>query len=94
MLTLRLQSGESVCVSLFDHMALAFHTKFDSYGKEPRIVLATGVNPKIVGGKRVFVIWGLLIKLLCARRLFLNATSATHLYFDSETDAGKEFFDK
>ncbi|WZZ42742.1 hypothetical protein YC2023_039001 [Brassica napus] len=50
MLTLRLQSGESVCVSLFDYMALAFHTKFDSYGKEPRIVLATGLNPKIVGG--------------------------------------------
>nr|VDC93837.1 unnamed protein product [Brassica oleracea] len=56
MLTLRLQSGESVCVSLFDYMALAFHTKFDSYGKEPRIVLATGLNPKIVGGNRVFVI--------------------------------------
>ncbi|KAJ4906013.1 hypothetical protein Rs2_09671 [Raphanus sativus] len=42
-----------------------------------QIVLATSVNPKIVGG-----------------RLFLNATSATHLYFDSETSAGKEVFEK
>ncbi|KAH0914451.1 hypothetical protein HID58_028897 [Brassica napus] len=60
-------------VSVFFYsMVLAFHSKFDSYGKEPRLVLATGVNPKIVGG-----------------RLFLNATSATHLYFDSETAVGK-----
>ncbi|KAF8088665.1 hypothetical protein N665_0532s0028 [Sinapis alba] len=50
MLTLRLESGVNICVSVFDSMALAFHRKFDSYGKEPRIVLATSVNPKIVGG--------------------------------------------
>lgn len=54
MLTLRLQSGDNVCVSLFDSMALAFHNKFDAYGKEPKVVLATSVNPKIVGDKRVF----------------------------------------
>lgn len=41
MLTLRLQSGDNVCVSLFD-----------TYGKEPKVVLATSVNPKIVGDKR------------------------------------------
>ncbi|CDY67457.1 BnaUnng02200D [Brassica napus] len=52
MLTLRLQSGDNVCVSLFDSMALAFHNKFDAYGKEPKVVLATSVNPKIVGDKR------------------------------------------
>ncbi|CAN7046759.1 unnamed protein product [Brassica oleracea var. botrytis] len=56
MLTLRLESGENVCVSMFDSMALAFHTKFDSYKKEPRIVVATSINPKIVGAasKEVF----------------------------------------
>ncbi|KAG2333195.1 hypothetical protein Bca52824_004375, partial [Brassica carinata] len=43
-------SGESVCVSIFDSMALAFHTKLDSYGKEPRVIIATSLNPKIVGG--------------------------------------------
>ncbi|KAF2618645.1 hypothetical protein F2Q68_00041281 [Brassica cretica] len=39
------------CASLFDSLALAFHSKFDSYGREPRIVLVTSVNPKIVAGK-------------------------------------------
>ncbi|CAN6880128.1 unnamed protein product [Brassica oleracea] len=76
MLTLRLESGENVCVSMFDSMALAFHAKLDSYGREPKVIIVTSVNPKIVGG-----------------RLFLNGTSGTHLYFDSETAAGKELFD-
>ncbi|KAF2551869.1 hypothetical protein F2Q68_00036701 [Brassica cretica] len=53
MLTLRLRSGENVCVSMFDSLALAFHTKLDSYGREPRVVIATSVNPKIVGGMRI-----------------------------------------
>ncbi|XP_048601816.1 uncharacterized protein LOC125580762 isoform X1 [Brassica napus] len=68
-------SGENVCVSMFDSLALVFHTKFDSYGREPKVIVATGLNPKIVGGL-----------------LFLNATSATHLYFDSETAARKKLF--
>ncbi|WZZ58096.1 probable replication factor A 73 kDa subunit [Brassica napus] len=76
MLTLRLESGENVCVSMFDSMALAFHAKLDSYGREPKVIIVTSVNPKIVGG-----------------RLFLNGTSGTHLYFDSETAAGKDLFD-
>ncbi|WZZ27763.1 hypothetical protein YC2023_011164 [Brassica napus] len=67
--------GENVCVSMFDSLALVFHTKFDSYGREPKVIVATGLNPKIVGGL-----------------LFLNATSATHLYFDSETAARKKLF--
>ncbi|KAH0928780.1 hypothetical protein HID58_014507, partial [Brassica napus] len=41
MLTLRLERhfrlDTSVCVSMFDSLALAFHSKFDSYGREPRI---------------------------------------------------------
>lgn len=40
-----------VCVSMFDSLAQAFHNKLDGYGKEPRIVVATGVNPKMVSGK-------------------------------------------
>ncbi|WZZ82643.1 hypothetical protein YC2023_103215 [Brassica napus] len=38
---------------MFDYLALAFHKKIDSYGKEPKIVLATNINPKIVGGVQV-----------------------------------------
>ncbi|KAH0939564.1 hypothetical protein HID58_007025 [Brassica napus] len=44
-LTLRLQSGDNVCVSMFDSMALAFHSKLESCGKESKIVLATSVSP-------------------------------------------------
>ncbi|KAF2559494.1 hypothetical protein F2Q68_00015979 [Brassica cretica] len=70
MLTLCVERGLSVCVSLFDGLAYAFHEKMTSYGAEPKVVLVTSINPKIVGG-----------------RLFLNGTSATHVYFDTETNA-------
>ncbi|WZZ09137.1 hypothetical protein YC2023_095058 [Brassica napus] len=77
MLTLRLERGATVCVSMFDSLALAFHNKLDGYGKEPRIVIVTGINPKMVSGK-----------------LYLNGTSATRIYFDSETAVGKVDFDR
>ncbi|CAN7087030.1 unnamed protein product [Brassica oleracea var. botrytis] len=51
MLSLRVESGTVVCVSLFDSLAPAFHSKLDSYERESKIVLVTGVNPKIVAGK-------------------------------------------
>ncbi|KAG2298749.1 hypothetical protein Bca4012_010244 [Brassica carinata] len=73
MLTLRVEGGLTVCVSLFDALAYAFHEKLTRYGAEPKVVLVTSINPKIVGG-----------------RLFLNGTSATHFYFDTETDAAKQ----
>ncbi|KAH0859621.1 hypothetical protein HID58_087882 [Brassica napus] len=59
--------------------------RLESYGREPKIIIATSVNPKIVGVD-VFM-------FLNFGRLFLNATSGTHLYFDSETAAGKKVFD-
>ncbi|KAG2312750.1 hypothetical protein Bca52824_024307 [Brassica carinata] len=53
MLTLRVDGDVKVCVSLFDSLALAFHTKLDGYGREPKIVIVTGINPKVVlGGGR------------------------------------------
>ncbi|KAF3596066.1 hypothetical protein DY000_02020510 [Brassica cretica] len=60
--------------SMFDALALTFRNKFESYGSEPRIVLATTINPK-------------------RGRLYLNSTSGTHIYFDSETAVGKEMLD-
>ncbi|XP_013603059.1 uncharacterized protein LOC106370527 isoform X2 [Brassica napus] len=51
MLTLCLERDANFCVRLFDSLALAFHSKFDSYGREPRIILVTSVNPKIVAGR-------------------------------------------
>lgn len=44
----------NVCVSMFDSLAFAFHSKFDGYGREPKIVVVTGINPKIVSGKRAY----------------------------------------
>ena len=37
-----------VCLTIW----LLHFIKNDSYGKELKIVLATNINPKIVGGKR------------------------------------------
>ncbi|XP_033134433.1 uncharacterized protein LOC117127840 [Brassica rapa] len=75
MLNLRLESDTTVCVSIFDSLALAFHSKLDVYGKEPRIVVVTAVNPKLVSGK-----------------LYLNGTSATRVFFDSETAVTKWWY--
>uniref|UniRef100_M4F735 Replication factor A C-terminal domain-containing protein n=2 Tax=Brassica campestris TaxID=3711 RepID=M4F735_BRACM len=77
MLNLRLESGTVVCVSLFDSLSHAFHSKLDSYEREPKIVLVTGVNPTIFAGK-----------------LYLNGTSATRVFFDSETAVGKDAVDR
>ncbi|KAL0728151.1 hypothetical protein Bca4012_024244 [Brassica carinata] len=70
-------SDVNVCVSLFDSLVLAFHAKLDGYGREPRIVLVTGINPKIVLGK-----------------LYLNGTSASRIFFDSDTAVGKDQFER
>ncbi|XP_033144119.1 uncharacterized protein LOC103848292 [Brassica rapa] len=77
MVTLRLEGDVNVCVSMFDDRAVTFQTKFDEHVSEPRVILFTSINPKVVGGK-----------------LFLNATSGTHFYFDCETAAGKEHYEK
>ncbi|WZZ34385.1 hypothetical protein YC2023_017786 [Brassica napus] len=44
----------NVCVSLFDDLTFAFHNKLESYGSEPKVVLVTSINPKVVVG-RLFV---------------------------------------
>ncbi|CAN6876969.1 unnamed protein product [Brassica oleracea] len=41
----------TVVISIFDALALAFYNKLESYATEPTIVLATSINPKIVGGQ-------------------------------------------
>lgn len=61
----------SVCVSMFDSLALAFHSKFDGFGREPRIVVVTAINPEIVSGERAFafvliaIIHGVDVAILC-----------------------------
>ncbi|CAN6889719.1 unnamed protein product [Brassica oleracea] len=55
-----------------DSQPVKLHNQLESMGGDPRVLVATSINPKIVGV-----------------RLFLNATSGTHIYFDKETTAGE-----
>ncbi|KAL0688251.1 hypothetical protein Bca4012_087928 [Brassica carinata] len=75
MATIRMDNDTSVTMSLFDAQVVKIHNQLEQIGVDPRVVVATSVNPKIVGG-----------------RLFLNATSGTHIYFDKQTDAGERLF--
>lgn len=52
-----------------------FHKQFGELCGDPKVIVATNINPKLIGG-----------------RLFLNATSGTHMYFDKETNAGEVLF--
>ncbi|XP_033140413.1 uncharacterized protein LOC103855082 isoform X1 [Brassica rapa] len=75
MTTIKMDNDTSVTMSLFDAQAVKIHNQLEQMRVDPRVFVATSVNPKIVGG-----------------RLFLNATSGTHIYFDKETDAGERLF--
>ncbi|XP_018461150.2 uncharacterized protein LOC108832149 [Raphanus sativus] len=75
MVTVKLESEETVTLSLFDSQAVAFHRQLEAIRDDPRVIVATIINPKMVGG-----------------RLFLNATSGTHVYFDKNTIAGSNRF--
>ncbi|KAF2540081.1 hypothetical protein F2Q68_00031689 [Brassica cretica] len=55
--------------------AVAFHKQLEAMRVDPKVIVATSINPKMVGG-----------------RLFLNATSGTHVYFDKKTKAGEVRF--
>ncbi|CAN6830855.1 unnamed protein product [Brassica oleracea] len=61
--------------SFFDSQAVAFHIQLEAMRVDPKVMVVTSINPKIVGG-----------------RLFLNATSGTHVYFDKKTGAGAALF--
>ncbi|KAL0667383.1 hypothetical protein Bca4012_030087 [Brassica carinata] len=75
MVTVRLENDVSVTLSLFDAQAVSFHQKLEGMRVDRKVIVATNINPKMVGG-----------------RLFLNATSGTHVYYDKEINAGESFF--
>ncbi|XP_013633187.1 PREDICTED: uncharacterized protein LOC106338849 [Brassica oleracea var. oleracea] len=75
MVTLKLDSDETVTLSFFDSQAVAFHIQLEAMRVDPKVMVVTSINPKIVRG-----------------RLFLNATSGTHVYFDKKTEAGAALF--
>ncbi|KAF8116080.1 hypothetical protein N665_0022s0010 [Sinapis alba] len=75
MVTMKLDSDDTVTLSLFDSQAIAFHKQLESMRIDPNVIVASSINPKMVGG-----------------RLFLNATSGTHVYFNKKTRAGESRF--
>ncbi|WZZ20912.1 hypothetical protein YC2023_122299 [Brassica napus] len=42
--------GPAVCVSDFDGLATLLHNKLVVSGVEPKVFVATNLNPKLVGG--------------------------------------------
>ncbi|KAL0887199.1 hypothetical protein Bca101_011182 [Brassica carinata] len=45
-----LDGGVSVTVSVFDYQAVSFHKQLQGYEVDPRMVVATGINPKLIEG--------------------------------------------
>ncbi|CAN6850258.1 unnamed protein product, partial [Brassica oleracea] len=86
MVTLKLDSDETVTLSFFDSQAVAFHKQLEAMRVDPKVMVVTSINPKIFG-----VLTNLLIYV---GRLFLNAKSGTHVYFDKKTRAGGARFYK
>ncbi|KAH0917313.1 hypothetical protein HID58_024973, partial [Brassica napus] len=98
MLNLRLERDVNVYVSMFDSLALAIHNKFESYWREPKIVLVTSINPKIVGGIQQDDSWCYIgyqmgfandvasLSYMVALSVSDHTDSAAFLAFDMEVD--------
>ena len=85
-------------LSFFDSQAVAFHIQIEAMRVDPKVMVVTSINPKIVGGIELCGIIKCRITLVLTNlliyvgHLFLNATSGTHVYFDKKTGAGAALF--
>ncbi|RID80630.1 hypothetical protein BRARA_A03277 [Brassica rapa] len=50
MVTLKLDSDETVTLSFFDSQAVAFRIQLEAMRVDPKVMVVTSINPKIVGG--------------------------------------------
>ncbi|KAL0706077.1 hypothetical protein Bca4012_072503 [Brassica carinata] len=50
MATIKLENETTVTLSLFDAQAVSFHKKLEDMNGDPRVIVATSINPKMVGG--------------------------------------------
>lgn len=51
-------SDETVTLSLFDFQAVAFHRQLEALHVDPKVIVATSINPKMVGGNDMFLyVW-------------------------------------
>ncbi|KAF2565441.1 hypothetical protein F2Q68_00024827 [Brassica cretica] len=52
MATIKMENDASVTMSLFDAQAVKIHNQLEKMGGDPRVVVITHVNPRMVGGKQ------------------------------------------
>lgn len=45
-----------VILSLFDSQAITFHRRLESMSADPKVIVATNINPRMVGGIYVYLI--------------------------------------
>ncbi|CAN6807711.1 unnamed protein product [Brassica oleracea] len=50
MATIKMDNDVSVTMSMFDSQPVKLHNQLESMGGDPRVLVATSINPKIVGG--------------------------------------------
>ncbi|KAF3604108.1 hypothetical protein F2Q69_00039143 [Brassica cretica] len=50
MVTIKMDNDVSVTMSMFDSQPVKLHNQLESMGGDPRVLVATSINPKIVGG--------------------------------------------
>ncbi|KAL0683829.1 hypothetical protein Bca4012_050677 [Brassica carinata] len=93
-------SARPIPTELFRFMAYSLILEFEKTGKQlPDVIgelnaIRSTITDRLPGAQRVMLTLRLRSgENICVSRLFLNGTSSTHLYFDSETAAGKEVFD-
>ena len=47
-------SDETVTLSLFDSQAVSFHKQLGELCGDPKVIVATNINPKLIGGIELF----------------------------------------
>ncbi|KAF3544634.1 hypothetical protein DY000_02010697 [Brassica cretica] len=54
MATIKLDNDTKVILSLFDAQAVSFHKKLEDMNGDPMVIVATSINPKMVGGTHIY----------------------------------------
>ncbi|CAN6889709.1 unnamed protein product [Brassica oleracea var. botrytis] len=75
MATIKLENETTVTLSLFDAQAVSFHKKLEDMNGDPRVIVATSINPKMVGG-------GLFLNATSGTHIYFDMeTNAGEVYF-------------
>ncbi|CAN6882663.1 unnamed protein product [Brassica oleracea] len=75
MATIKLDNETTVTLSLFDAQAVSFHNKLEDMNGDPRVIVTTSINPKMVGG-------GLFLNATSGTHIYFDMeTNAREVYF-------------